>query len=740
MIALPKFLSTDVSDQTGKDSWLIRYLAIIFLCTGFVVIALNLFIRVELRPGGPGLIAIGALMMLCKHFGYSKLTVFVAGCGLVILAFLGALTSQGLMSVSWVAVPVGVMMAGWFAGRPAAFLIAAIGVLEIAIMYWLHRQGFIFNRDLPLEVVMIALLVATVVSALVSGATATVFRQQLTQIEESRLHLTSVLNSTREMIWSVDPVSFELQTYNTAFENYFFTTRTPHEKIAFSDLFGSAEMLKAWKDMYVRALRERQYSTEFTGIIQDDILSLRFNVMEREGVVFGISVFCQDITENKKADEKIKFLAFNDVMTGLPNRLAGQESLTRALAFAERYKKHAAVMFLDIDRFKHVNDLYGHLAGDQLLRAVAVRLRQCIRGQDTLCRLSSDEFMVVLTELEDDKQVSNTCERLLNQLKEPFEINGIELYISFSIGAALYPEHGADGDAIMRKADMALSDAKNSGFQSFRLFEQHMNDKLLRYLEIKDALRQAMAGHQFVLFYQPQINLSTGRICGMEALLRWQSPERGLVMPEAFISVAEESGIIQEIGLWALDTACRQAVRWHATGWPELVMSVNLSSAQFQSPDIAQDVLRVLADSGLTPSSLELELTESIMFGESKRVGQILAQWRKQGIRLSIDDFGTGYSSMAYLKRMQVDKLKIDRSFIANIDTDLQNRSIVQGIMHIAKGLNIAITAEGVESKSVENYLRELGSDEVQGYLYARPLPLTEIEQWLTEHKFQTKA
>ena len=329
--------------------------------------------------------------------------------------------------------------------------------------------------------------------------------------------------------------------------------------------------------------------------------------------------------------------------------------------------------------------------------------------------------------------VAPVCERLLASLAAPCEIAGRQIHASFSIGVAVYPEDGAEGEALMRFADTALFEAKRTGRQTYRFFEARMNDELTRFLETRDALRLALERQEFVLHYQPQLDLRTGRVVGVEALLRWQRPDAGLVLPGAFIGVAEESGLIVSIGRWVLMEACRQAAAWRAAGWPDLVMAVNLSSVQFRQGQVMADVSQALADSGLDPQGLELELTESLLLQGEEAVLAALAQWKARGIHLAIDDFGTGYSSLAYLKRFPVDKIKIDRSFVVNLQDDPGDRAIVGAMIQIARSLNLKTIAEGVEEVALAGRLKKMGCDEVQGYLYARPLAAEDLERWWRE-------
>ena len=443
-----------------------------------------------------------------------------------------------------------------------------------------------------------------------------------------------------------------------------------------------------------------------------------------------------DITTTKAAQKQIEFLAYHDPLTSLPNRLLGLDRIGQAIAHGQRHGSQMALLLMDLDKFKLVNDSYGHSAGDRLLQAVAKRLRQAVRQEDTLCRLSGDEFLIILFEVTDNHGVSTKCEAILHDLSRPFDLDGRQLNSSFSIGVALFPADGADAETLMRNADTALYEAKKGGRNTYRFFDERMNLEVLHYVRTRDELQQAIEREEFVLHYQPQIRLGqpreADRVVGVEALVRWRHPARGLVMPGDFIPIAEESGLILPIGAWVLREACLQAAAWRQAGLPFRVMAVNLSAVQFHDPRLTDLVLQTLTETGLDPAGLELELTETMLFEDQERVLGAVGRLKAQGVSLSIDDFGTGYSSLAYLKRFKVDKLKIDRSFVRNLLHSEEDQAIVRAMIQIARSLNLTTIAEGIEDIALADRLRALGCDEAQGYFYARPLPAAELEQWLT--------
>jgi len=442
-----------------------------------------------------------------------------------------------------------------------------------------------------------------------------------------------------------------------------------------------------------------------------------------------------DITAPKAAQEQIEFLAYHDPLTELPNRLLGLDRIDQAIAHSQRHGNPMALLLMDLDKFKLINDTHGHSVGDGLLRAVADRLRLALRREDSLCRLSGDEFLIILYEVDDNHGISTKCEAILQDLSRPFDIDGRQLATSFSIGVAVFPTDGADGETLMRNADTALYEAKRGGRNTYRFFDERMNLDVVHYVRTRDELQRALDREEFVLLYQPQIHLGQAgepdRVLGAEALVHWRHPERGLVMPGDFIPIAEESGLILPIGAWVLRQACLQAVAWREADLPFRAMAVNLSAVQFQDPRITDLVFATLAETGLEAEGLELELTETALFEDLERVQSAVGRIKGHGVRLAIDDFGTGYSSLAYLKRFRVDKLKIDRSFVRHLPQSEEDLAIVRAMIQIARSLNLTTIAEGIEDVSQAEHLRALGCDQAQGFLYTHPLPPGELEAWL---------
>ncbi len=442
----------------------------------------------------------------------------------------------------------------------------------------------------------------------------------------------------------------------------------------------------------------------------------------------------QEITQSKESEAHIEFLAFHDPLTKLPNRVLAKDRMEVAIAYADREKTKAALLFIDLDNFKLVNDSLGHLIGDALLKAVAQRLRACVRETETVSRHGGDEFLIILSNIDHTDSISIIADKILEQMALPFHIEGLELFTSLSIGLAVYPDDGRDFEVLLKKSDAAMYHSKQAGRNTYRFYGQQMNINAGNSLKTRDGLRHALAHGEFVLHYQPQINVENAETVGVEALIRWNHPKRGLISAAEIIPVAEDSGLIIPIGEWVLQEACRQAVAWHQAGSPEMVVAVNLSAVQFKRGDLEQTVAHALYASGLDPACLELELTESILIQDSDNVLATLKRLKSLGVKLSIDDFGTGYSSLAYLKRFAVDKLKIDKSFIRDLNTDTEGAAIVRAIIQMAHSLNLKTIAEGVEQEQVLTLLHQLECDEVQGAYFAMPMPTEKIDRYFSRH------
>ena len=449
----------------------------------------------------------------------------------------------------------------------------------------------------------------------------------------------------------------------------------------------------------------------------------------RSGVIHATVV---DISDRKRAEEQIEFHAYHDVLTGLPNRKLFTDRLRHSLTRAKRSGRPLAVMFIDIDHFKSINDTLGHTAGDDLLLEMARRLRACVREEDTVSRLGGDEFTIILSELRNPEDAAGVAEKVLEAAQVPLTIGSMPIVVTASIGISLYPEDGGDPESLTRNADSAMYRAKEAGRNNYQLCTDEMKNRALDRLSVESRLRSAVRDGQLLLAYQPQINLVTGRTIGVEALVRWNDPERGLMEPSDFIPVAEESRLIVPVGEWVLRTACRQARQWQNGDGP-VRMAVNLSARQFQQQDLVEMVRSAISDADLDPSCLELEITETTAMQNAEVTVEVMRSLRELGVGISIDDFGMGYSSLNYLRRFPITGVKIDRAFLADVTSNDGDAAIVSAVIGMARNLRLRVTAEGVETAEQYAFLRSRECDEAQGFYLGRPVFAGEMTRHLAE-------
>ncbi len=444
----------------------------------------------------------------------------------------------------------------------------------------------------------------------------------------------------------------------------------------------------------------------------------------------------RDITERLEVQERINYLAYYDALTNLPNRLLFTDRLEQALSRVRRHGTRVAVLFMDLDRFKEINDTLGHLLGDDLLYQVAQRLLDCVRASDTVARMGGDEFVVIVPDLEDTAEsVEVLAQRILQAFTEPFDLDGQLVHVSPSIGIALAPEHGDSVETLMKHADLAMYRAKEFGRNRAQCYAAEMSAAVSERRTMEGQLRQALERNEFSVVYQPQVSRHTGRIFGVEALIRWQHPERGFISPLHFIPVAEETGLIEPIGEWVLETACRQARRWQELGEPDLRVAVNLSARQFERQTLTADIEHILAETQLSPLALELEITESTAMRDWRRTAAILARLREFGIQIAIDDFGTGHCSFGYLQRFPVTTLKMDRTFVQDLLDNASTPAIVHAMVVLSNALDLRLIAECVETEAQLEVLSRQGCDRFQGYFFSKPLSAGECEQYIAERR-----
>jgi diguanylate cyclase (GGDEF)-like protein len=463
-------------------------------------------------------------------------------------------------------------------------------------------------------------------------------------------------------------------------------------------------------------------------------------LIDSEGDLQGIIESSRDITATIRAESqlrenesRLRHLVHHDQLTDLPNRLLLQDRMEHAMACSRRSGKSLALLFLDLDRFKTINDSLGHLVGDQVLREVGERLRRCVRETDTVARLGGDEFVIIQEGIRDFSNVIVVVQKILQMLPDPIVVEGQRLYVTPSIGVSLYPNDAESVEGLMQCADVAMYQAKALGRNTYQFYTPDMNAHSHKFLLMEGDLRRALEARQFILYYQPQVDLVSGRLVGAEALLRWDHPEMGMISPDQFIPLAEETGLILPIGEWVLETACTQNRQWQQVGYPAMNVSVNISGRQFRQPGFIDMLENVLGKTGLSPEWLELEITESIVMESVHDMISTLAEIREKGIGLSIDDFGTGYSSLSYLKRFPVSKLKIDRSFVRDVVSGRDDMEIATAVIALARSMKLDVVAEGVENREQLSFLLERGCSHGQGFLFGPPCPPEDFDSYFLE-------
>jgi diguanylate cyclase (GGDEF)-like protein len=467
----------------------------------------------------------------------------------------------------------------------------------------------------------------------------------------------------------------------------------------------------------------------FTTLADGRMISISHRPMPNGGIVATF----EDVTEQRRVEARARFLATHDNLTGLPNRVVFGEEVNGAVELGRRHGEQCAVLFVDLDRFKIINDTLGHVSGDALLIEIAGRIKQCVSKSDVVARIGGDEFVILLRDVIAADQISNVARKLLAAVVKPATINGQECRVTASIGASLFPSDAKDEGALTKNAEAAMYAAKEAGRNTFLLHSDEINTQSIERLMLETGLRRALDRNEFVLHYQPKRELKAGGISGVEALLRWRHPDLGLLQPNQFVPLAEETGLIVPIGRWALETACAQNMQWQKQGLPPIRVAVNLSPRQFVDANLLNDIRNALGESGMPPGLLELEITESMVMQNLPRTVRLLQEIKNLGITLSIDDFGTGYSSMAMVRELPIDALKIDRSFVREIGRDAEGKAIINAIIALGRALDLIVVAEGVETKEQEAFLREQKCDEEQGYLISIPLPADECAAFLAD-------
>lgn len=554
---------------------------------------------------------------------------------------------------------------------------------------------------------------------------------------DDALHLARAVIRTLPVGIVVMDDDFNVTSVNPAFSRI--------AKAAEAELVGKPapfmDLLRQQTTNYRGALRQLRspghWEGELSGRHEDGteyLLQASISRIDDEaGNFFRYGAIVTDVTERRNAEERIRHQANFDALTGLPNRALLLDRLAQSLATVTRASAKMALMFIDLDGFKLVNDTLGHDMGDELLREAANRVMHCVRTGDTVARLGGDEFTVIMPNLKNARDVPAAAQRILDALAKPFMLGGAESFVSGSIGITLFPDDATEAGELLKNADAAMYRAKDLGKANFQFFTADLNEEVRARLRIKNGLVKAMERGEFQLFYQPKLTLETGRIESVEALMRWDNGDLGMVSPARFIPVLEETGMVVDVGAWAIRTACEQHRAWLGAGLPPIRVAVNLSARQLREISFVSVLKRVLDETGVGPDGLEIEITESMLMSDAEGAVMALRQLHELGIHVAMDDFGTGYSSLSYLRRFPIDTIKIDQSFVADITSNVDDATIIRTIINMGRTLNRKVVAEGVETQAQMDMLKEYGCDQIQGYLLSRPLPADDVTRYLHE-------
>lgn len=733
-IRTPQAISNPVQSWVEESTGPLYKIGWLMLCVGGVISAVNLWTPLGLRPGGLVVMCTGGVMLLLLRWGRARWAAQALCFGLLAYAGAVALQSQGLYNPSWLGVPIAVLMSGWMFGKRSVALISALGCAEVLWMLWLHMSGYEFPPALHLARVTILLITATVVAGFLGVLLSESLLSQFRSLQVSQVRMQSMFDGTHELIWTVDPQTYALQSFNASFKDYLQRTRKLQacEGLTLQEMAQAGDVAQAWRALYTRALSEKSLTIEAPGLDGRGTLELMFNPMTLQGEVFSLSVFARDVTELKSREQKIQHLAFHDLLTGLPNRTLMRVRLGSAITAAQLRKATVGMLYLDLDRFKHVNTTYSHIVGDQLLMAVSGRLMGVMRPSDSLCRINSNLFAVIVEDVSDRGQVDHIAAALQAALTRPLSVGQLQLQVSCCVGAALLPLSSDNVDKLMLQAETALKDAKQAGPGSYRFFEMGMALKLSGYIETFNALRQGLENHELVLYYQPQLDIHSRQVVGLEALVHWSRPGFGLVPLTRFMDVAQDSGLMPLVTRWALYEACNQAAAWRRAGMPALVVAVNIASQAVEDGQFEQDVKDALRQSQLVPTGLALECPESLMFEPGTgKPARVLQNLQVQGVQLVIDHFGAGQGSLAGLKQLGGEQLKIDAAFITQVLDNRMDQTLVRAVVEVAHSQGVRVTALGIESVAQLELVRSLGCDGAQGDFLAKPLSVDECTERL---------
>lgn len=625
----------------------------------------------------------------------------------------------------------------WSIGTIGAILYGSLLVLEYKGILAPVKMPFVdqqLHRDLLyLVLIWFWLVILNAITAIIVTFLMSVIRRETRLLRESEERLLTFLDSANDLIQSNLPDGRFLYI-NRAWQQVMGYTLDELAGSTLFDLLHEQSKVHCLAEISRVVEGEKISTTEITYVAKNGALvTIEGNITcsFKDGEPVAIWGIGRDITERKETQEQLYHMAHHDTLTGLPNRILFVDRLKIGRALANRQKLRMGVLYLDLDRFKNINDSLGHANGDLLLLAVAERLSSCVREVDTVARLGGDEFVVVLVNIRGIPDLEKVARKILKSIAKPFDIGGHELFITSSIGISIYPNDCDDIEGLVKKADSAMYYAKGQGRNNFQFYHPAMDENAHNRLVLENRLRRAMEREELLIYYQPKIDIETGRISSMEALLRWQHPELGLLEPADFLALAEETGLIVTIGEWVLLKACQQNKSWQDAGLPAMRIAVNLSANQLQQKNLFDKITQVLEESGLESRYLELEITETVIMQHPDFITSVLTQLQNLGIHISIDDFGTGYSSLAHLKRFTINTLKIDKTFVRDVEVNTTDAAIAMAIIAMGNSLNLRVSAEGVETEGQFSFLKNNLCDEVQGYYFSRPLPHQEVEEFL---------